>query len=146
MPTVYRFTGQVYQRGNNYFVDVPETVSLGGGSVALVGTANGVSFRSSAVPAGGGRYRLILNQETRAALGVDTGDSVTFALQEDTTSREPPLPDDLRLALEAVAGALRKWDGYPTSHRREVLTWINEARKPETHARRIARAVSHIMG
>jgi len=143
-----RFTATVHRRGVNFAVDVPEEVSLSltaTGYVPVVGTVNGVSFRGTLVPAGGGRHRLFLNAAIRREVEVGEGDDVALAITRDTTSREPPIPDDLNAALDSVAGAQHRWDAFSPSHRREVLVWIDDARKPETRARRIARAVAHVM-
>jgi len=50
---------------------------------------------------------------------------------------QPPFPPrDLLLALAAVPGAQQAFLSLPPSHAREYLTWLTEARKPETRARR----------
>jgi hypothetical protein len=50
---------------------------------------------------------------------------------------ELPLPDDLRGALER-GGAMTAWERFAPSHRREYLAWVEEAKRPETRARRVA--------
>lgn len=148
MAKVHRFTAEIFKQGVNFLVDVPADVSFdlaGRGYIPVVGTANGYGFRGTMVPAGGGRHRLFLNSRTRTAIDSGEGDTVALVLQQDTTTREPPMPDDFNMALDGIAGAQHRWDGYTPSHRREILIWINDARKPETRARRIARAVAHVM-
>lgn len=49
-------------------------------------------------------------------------------------------PPDLAQALKA-AGLAKFFAGCTIPHRREYLQWIGEAKKPETRAARIARAV-----
>lgn len=48
------------------------------------------------------------------------------------------IPDDLRAALDALAGAAAQFDGFPRSARRGILEWIASARRPETRARRVS--------
>jgi uncharacterized protein YdeI (YjbR/CyaY-like superfamily) len=59
--------------------------------------------------------------------------------------REPKpelaVPADLAAALAAAPEALRAFDGFAPSHRREYIDWITEAKREETRARRIAQAV-----
>jgi hypothetical protein len=101
-------------------VDVPANISFDlavRGYVPVVGTANGYSFRGTMVPVGGGRHRLFLNSEIRTAIDSGEGDTVALVLQTDTTSRDPPMPDDFDAALGAVAGAQHRWDSYSPSHR-----------------------------
>lgn len=143
-----RFTATVHRRGVDFAIDVPEEVSLAfaaAGYVPVVGTVNGVSFRGALVAAGGGRHRLFLNAAVRGEAEVGEGDDVALAITRDTTSREPPTPDDLNAALDAVAGARQRWEACSPSTRREILVWIGDAKNPETRARRIARAVAHVM-
>jgi uncharacterized protein YdeI (YjbR/CyaY-like superfamily) len=47
------------------------------------------------------------------------------------------VPGDLAAALEAE-GATEKWDAYPGSHRRVMLQWVTQAKRPETRERRVA--------
>ena len=56
-----------------------------------------------------------------------------------------PTPDDLNATRGAGAGARHRGDACSPSGRREMLVWIGDAKKPETRARRIARAVAHVM-
>jgi hypothetical protein len=148
MPTTRSFHGEVTRQGVTYAVAVPSDVSIAFGAkghIPVVGTIDGHPLRATMVPAGGGRHRILLNAEVRTALQVRAGDTVSLTLQRDTTSREVPVPDDLAAALDAVAGASRAFAALPPSHRKEILVWINDAVRPDTRARRIARAMAHIM-
>ncbi len=148
MPTTKSFRGEVTRQGANYAVAVPSDVSISFGAkghIPVVGTINGHPLRATMVPAGGGRHRILLNAEVRTALQVRVGDTVSFMLQPDTTSREVPVPDDFAAALESVAGARHAFAALPPSHRKEILVWISDAVRPDTRARRIARAVAHVM-
>jgi uncharacterized protein YdeI (YjbR/CyaY-like superfamily) len=51
------------------------------------------------------------------------------------------LPLDITQALAAAPAAKRVFDGLPPSHRREYLSWVIEAKRPETRARRIANMI-----
>jgi uncharacterized protein YdeI (YjbR/CyaY-like superfamily) len=53
------------------------------------------------------------------------------------------VPDDLADALAARAGARATYDGWPPSHRRNVLRWIRSARTAPTRADRIDRTAGH---
>lgn len=59
---------------------------------------------------------------------------------------EPAIDVDIRQALEASPSALAAFGGLPPSHRREYLSWIGEAKKPETRARRIAATIGRLGG
>ena len=57
---------------------------------------------------------------------------------------EPKVPPDLKRALGRNPRARSAFDAFPPSHRREYVEWIEEAKRPETRARRIATAVEWI--
>ncbi len=60
------------------------------------------------------------------------------ALQRESAAG---LPADLADALDGVEGGRAAFAGLAPSHRRRYLAWIEEARRPETRARRIAETV-----
>lgn len=47
------------------------------------------------------------------------------------------VPDDLAAALAAEPPARTNWDAFSPSARRVLLTWIVQAKRPETRAKRI---------
>ncbi|MBA2920979.1 hypothetical protein GON01_03305 [Sphingomonas sp. MAH-20] len=75
----------------------------------------------------------------KAAALIDSGTKAPRPLKHP----KPPLaiPDDLRAALAANPGAQAAYDGFPPGQQREYLEWVTEARRPETRAKRVARAV-----
>ncbi|GMV04079.1 MAG: hypothetical protein AMXMBFR53_03600 [Gemmatimonadota bacterium] len=56
---------------------------------------------------------------------------------------EPTVPEELAAALRLKKNrkALDTWDAFPPSHRREYVEYIDEAKRAETRARRVARTV-----
>lgn len=48
------------------------------------------------------------------------------------------VPPDLKKALAALPDARRHFDAFPPSAKKQILFWIQEAKRPETRARRIA--------
>ncbi len=57
----------------------------------------------------------------------------------------PDLAEDIREAFEA-AGALEAFRDQPPSHQRQHLRHIDEAKRPETRARRIAKTCDRLRG
>lgn len=51
------------------------------------------------------------------------------------------VPDELTDGLKKDKAASATWKSLAPSHKREYVTWIGEAKKPETRARRIAQAL-----
>jgi uncharacterized protein YdeI (YjbR/CyaY-like superfamily) len=53
---------------------------------------------------------------------------------------EPRVPTDLRKALAAAPMAKARWNDLTPIARRDFISWIDEAKQPETRRRRIERA------
>ena len=105
----------------------------------VVVAINDYSYRST-VAIMSGKTFVPLRRSNREAARVAAGDRVEVTLTLDTAPREVALPADLAAALDA-AGTRAAWDARSFSHRREQVEAIEQARRPETRARRVAAAV-----
>jgi uncharacterized protein YdeI (YjbR/CyaY-like superfamily) len=56
------------------------------------------------------------------------------------------LPEDLRAALLADGAVLAAWEGLTVLARNEWICWIDDAKRPETRRRRIARVPVDLAG
>jgi len=54
------------------------------------------------------------------------------------------VPDDVEKALRSTPDKAAAFSALPPSHRAEYLTWIAEAKKPDTRARRIAQMLARL--
>jgi len=54
------------------------------------------------------------------------------------------VPDDLRAALDAVPAAARAFDGLKSSNRYAIIRQVEDAKREETRARRIAKYVDEL--
>src|SRR5689334_16994009 len=93
-------------------IQVPEEVikALGSSKVPKVKvTVNGYTYRST-VAVMDGKFMLPFSQDHRAASGLQPGDTVEVALELDLESRKVPIPEDLKAALSAQAGALEAFE------------------------------------
>lgn len=110
----------------------------------VVVEVDGYSFRSTVAVMGGEAF-VPFRKSHREAAGVVDGDAFTVTLTLDTAPRTVDAPDDLRAALEA-AGAWERWQAVSYTHQREHVEAIEEAKKPETRARRVAKCVTMVSG
>ncbi len=108
------------------------------------GMINGFAFRSSIFPMGGGKFYLVVNKQMREGAKVKAGDTAEFLLEKDDTPREIETPADFAKALKVNKDAQAVWDRLSFTHRKEYIGAIVEAKKPETRARRIEKAVEMI--
>lgn len=92
----------------------------------------------------GGVGMVVVNRAVKAATGVDAPDRVRVAMALDTQPRTVEVPADLEAALAAAPEARAAFAGLSVSHRREYVEWIDEARRPETRARRIVGTVERV--
>jgi uncharacterized protein YdeI (YjbR/CyaY-like superfamily) len=54
-------------------------------------------------------------------------------------------PEDVAAALDAAPDAKARFERLPPSHRQEYLKWVQEAKKPETRARRVRGMVEKLV-
>lgn len=126
-------------RGLEVPADVVE--SLGGGARPPVTiTVNGHTWKSR-VAIMRGRHLLGLSNANRRAAGVAIGEEVEVDLRLDTEPRVITEPDDLGRALDADPAVRAAWDALAHSHKREHVRAVETAKKPETRARRIEKAI-----
>jgi hypothetical protein len=140
-----RFETMLERRGQGAFVAVPFDVrtEYGQARPPVRGTLNGHPFRTTLAVYGGTTY-LGFRREVRDAAGVEIGDTVTIEVERDDEPRELDLPLDLAAALAADPAAQARWDRLSYTHRREHARAVEEAKRPETRARRIAQAIEHL--
>lgn len=60
----------------------------------------------------------------------------TWTLLDDV--EDLVVPEDLAAAFEARPGSRERWDAFPPSARKQMLTWIVTAKQPATRERRVA--------
>lgn len=118
---------------------VPDDVVLALGSgrrPGVVVTVGGHSYLST-IARMGGRWLIPLSAENRSAAGVAAGDQVEVQIAAETGPREIAVPDDLRTALDGDEVARDFFQGLAASHRKEWARWVEEAKRPETRAKRL---------
>ena len=129
--------------GGGHLVDVPTAVvsALGGrGRAAVRADFNGVPYRGSIVRMGPG-FVLGVTKAIMAEIGVEVGDEIDVRVTLDDQPREIEVPDDVRAALSANPRLAEAWERLAYSHQREHVRAVEEAKRPETRARRIQRLV-----
>ena len=143
----YKFTTTVKTAGKTAagIVVPPEIVqALGSGRNPKVKVSvNGYTFRGT-VQVSNGQFMLSFSSDKREASGVKGGDQVEVTLELDTEPRTVEVPEDLRAALSARAGAMEAFEGLAYSRRKEFVRQVNEAKAQETRARRIAGIVAQV--
>ena len=144
MSEAIRFRGTVELNGKTATgIEVPAEVveRLGGGKrPAVVVTVGRHAYRTT-VGVMGGRSMLPLSAENRTAAGVAAGDVVEVVLEPDEAPRTVEVPEDLAAAVAANPPAQATFDALAPSHRKEWVRWVTEAKRAETRADRLTKAV-----
>src|SRR5262245_10019436 len=107
-------------------------------------TVNGYTYRST-IAAMGGPPCIPLRKSNREAAGLEGGETLNVRLELDTDTRAVDPPADLVRALKASRPAWDRWRALSYTHQREHVEAIEGAKKPETRARRVERAVAMIL-
>lgn len=127
-----------------HMVTVPAKIATAAGLVhasRVRGTVNGAEFRSSVMKYSG-IFHMGVHKATLAKAGAKPGDRVAVAIEiDDEPLPTDVVPNDFAAALKKNKTAAAAWDVLRKSHKREHVKAIMEAKKPETRARRIEKAI-----
>lgn len=127
-------------------MEVPAEVmdGLGGGRRPKIQiTVNGHTWRTS-VGIVDGRSMIGVPLDQRTAARVAPGEVLDVDVELDTEVREVVLPDDFATALALFPAARAFLDSRNYSERRWFVLGIEDAKTPETRARRIEKAVERL--
>ena len=113
--------------------------------IPVVAIVNGCTAPATLVPAGAGRYRLLITTALRKAAQADAGDVVSVELRLDQASRSLPVPRDLRDGLKHHPKARKAFAALAPGHRHQFIQWFDSAKAPETRHRRLNRAIDILL-
>jgi hypothetical protein len=139
------FKGRIVQEEGMCYIPLPfdpKTV-FGKARAPVKVTLNGYTYRST-IAAMGGPPCIPLRRSHREAAGVEGGETLPITVELDTDERIVRPPADFVKALKGAPPAWDRWHELSYTHQREHVEAIEEAKAPETRARRIARAVESI--
>ena len=150
-PPVLRFEAQLFRHPqkakahSKALLNVPEWIGKqfsSGCATKVEGVMNGQPFRAILEPDPSGGHWLHVNKAMRRGAAADVGDTVQLAILGPEP--EPALPADFQAALTVSHDAETLWKDLTLLGRLDWVRWIESARKPETRARRIRRAVEQL--
>lgn len=131
--------------GNNVCIVVPEMIVQKfehGKRVPVVVTIDGGYSYRNTIASMGGRFLISFNAQTRKATGLGAGDPAEVRLDLDDELRVVKIPEDLAAELATDATACAAWDALSFTHQREYAESISGAKKADTRARRVAKALA----
>ena len=141
------FTARIQNAGGGgAFVEVPFDVEAVFGSKRpkIKAMIEGVPYRGLLVRMGGPNHMLIILKGIREQIGKSFGDEVKVSVEEDVEERVITVPAEFKRAFKENPEAKVSFEKLSYTHKREYVTWINEAKKDETRARRIVQTVERL--
>lgn len=110
------------------------------GKIPIKATFNGVPYTGTMIRYGRPQHMLPLLKAIREQIGKGPGDKIEVVVWKDESVRtlEVPAPFLTRLKRE---GLLAPFEKLSYTHRKEYVRWITEAKKEETRARRLDKAI-----
>jgi hypothetical protein len=139
------FRTKIVRNGSTCFVPLtfdPKSV-FGKVRAPVKVTLNGYTYRST-IAAMGGPPCIPLRKSHREAAGLEGSETIEVRVELDTEPRMIEPPADLVKALKSMPPAWKRWGELSYTHQREHVESIEEAKGPETRARRIARSAEAI--
>jgi uncharacterized protein YdeI (YjbR/CyaY-like superfamily) len=91
----------------------------------------------------GGRHRDVRKREEERV----ADEQIEEALEPAPRKRRPrtvEVPPDLARALRRAPAARTAFDGLSYTHRKDYATWVAEAKRPETRARRVEETIRQL--
>jgi len=144
MPKKQTFKATIQNAGGGgAFVEVPLDVEKGFGSKRpkVKAMIEGVPYRGLLTRMGGPNHMLIVLKGIREQIGKTFGDEIQVSVELDAEERVIEIPKDLLKELKKDKESKSFFDKLSFSHRREYVTWINEAKKEETRQRRVQKTI-----
>jgi Bacteriocin-protection, YdeI or OmpD-Associated/Domain of unknown function (DUF1905) len=145
-PRPYRFRAVLQNAGGGgAVVQMPNDVSdaMGGRKqFRVTGTVNGVPMKSSTFPYAGEGLWLGIHKATREKAGAEFGDELEIEITRDDAPRVLELPPELEAAFAAEPALRDRFESMSFTRRREMAEPIADAKKPETRAARLQKALA----
>jgi hypothetical protein len=140
----YKFKGKIEAGdGGGAYVLFPYEVEKEFGKkgrVPVKATFHGVPYAGSLIKYGAPQHMLPMLKAIREQSGKGVGDIVEVEVWKDEAERTLEVPAEFKAGMKK-AGVLGSFERLSYTHRREYCRWITEAKKEETRARRLEKAV-----
>ncbi len=146
MGTTLRITATLEPRGpaGAVVLSDEQVAKLGDGKKAfpVTVTVNGTAM-ALRLTRMSGENLIGFSKAARAEAGVEIGGRYAVVIEADAGERAVAVPADLAKALK-TGKVDAAFAALAPSHRKEYVRWVEEAKKPETRANRVAKAVTMV--
>ncbi len=140
----YRFAAKIEAGGGGgafvfFPYDVEKEFSTKG-KVPVKATFDGVAYTGSLIRYGSPQHMLLVPKAIRTEIGKSPGDTVAVILWRDEEERILEVPEEFNRLMKKD-DLLPFFEQLSYTHRKEYCRWITEARKEETRAHRLEKAI-----
>lgn len=111
------------------------------GNVPVQAMLDGVAYRGSLMNCGMASHTLGVLKGVREQIGKGPGDMIEVVVWKDEEPRTVEIPPEFARLLKKE-GLLAGFEKLSYTHRKEYCRWIAEAKKEETRAARIEKAIA----
>ncbi|OMC68240.1 hypothetical protein BK125_27470 [Paenibacillus odorifer] len=112
--------------------------------IQVKGSLNDIPYRGTLMPHGSGKHFMVVKKELRDLAHAQPGDIVRVTMEQDHQLREIEAPEDFLDALSSNEQAEVYYNSLAYSYRKEYVSWIEGAKRPETRAARIQKSVNKL--
>lgn len=84
-----------------------------------------------------GVFHIIINQEIRAKIGKNAGDTISVKIEEDLDERTVELPKVMLDFFKTEKALKDIFSKLSYTHQKEYAAWLSSAKKPETLLKRV---------
>jgi hypothetical protein len=144
MPRKHIFKAVIQNAGGGgAFVEVPFDVEKAFGSKKprVKALIEGVLYRGTLVRMGTECHLLLILKSIREQVGRTFGDEVKVSVELDVEERVAVVPLELKRAFRSDKEVKAAFEKLSYTHKKEYVTWIEEAKREETRARRVAQTL-----
>ena len=129
--------------GEIALIEVPGDVRevFGKARPPVVAKLGKYAFRTTIAVYGGKSY-VGVRRSHREAAKLAPGQTLAVVIELDDAPRTVTPPKELAAAMKKDANARAAWDALSFTHKREHAEAIEDAKKPETRARRVTQAIA----
>ena len=110
------------------------------GQVPVKVTFDGVPYTGTMVKYGRPEHMLPILKAIQEKMGKGPGDTITVVVERDETVRTVEVPAEFAKLMKKE-GVLPVFEKLSYTNRKEYCRWITEAKKEETRARRLGKAI-----
>ncbi|MGA8528086.1 MAG: YdeI/OmpD-associated family protein [Acidobacteriaceae bacterium] len=110
------------------------------GKIPIKATFNGVPYTGTLIRYGHPQHMLPLLKSIREQIGKGPGDKIDVIVWKDDSVRTLDVPGPFLSRLKRE-GLVPFFEKLSYTHRKEYVRWITEAKKEETRARRLDKAI-----